>query len=500
MKADFCYKWKRLTIFTEIATRKTVFVKWQKWFKKDHSDKYNGKILGRKIMIQTKKRENKEEFKENIDKRIIENYSGVKENILCQICKWSVNLDENLQCLYCFEVFWFSWLIMWVYRNNNWYSWRRFLEKSDIGSYNTKRQTSIELKPQLKLSSPSCNSHREEWTLYCKTCNSFICNKWIISKIHNEHIMIEEKELLKDIQAKVSKELNRKWSALQNRLSLIEKTTFMVELNNAINKKALNHFYHLLNKIEWALDSKVELLSRVNEKIKDVELKKVEENEKVLEIFTKTQEVNLISQTLESLDKIKNLRNENKKLQTDFIEEKNKYDVLTQGNLIKYEFDFLVSNKFYNQEYNEIEKDEDLGIEIKKHLSKNHIVISAKLKCKEQPYWYCKLVLEDKSWRKLKDKGIKLISSSNSFKEIGDLELRTDIIANTGKINIKFYIYMLELKTSIVKHERKIKRFIESIVFQNQHFKGIFKEKNILEAKSDYSEKRFSELIEETEI
>ena len=109
-------------------------VTWSIWKESSRMKKYDGKLFGININ-RTKKRVKKEEGKSNHD--CFDKLIKIEEerNLEWQIWLHQIDIDENLQCLTCSHIYWFSWLIDWMLSNSSCPNWRWVLDQFKIRPY-----------------------------------------------------------------------------------------------------------------------------------------------------------------------------------------------------------------------------------------------------------------------------------------------------------------------------------------------------------------------------
>ena len=172
---DFCKYWEELAHLTIIETKKAKYVRWSKWGRKTFRNLYDETLFGIHIDIWGNKRKLKEETKNrDSDVYIISDWDesrGEHEWII-----WNGRIYyENLQCIHCSQIFWFSWLIKWIYDKSKCPWWSKKLTKSKISTFKEKKiKSESESQNQVKSKKVRCISHKEKCTFYWITCCTFI--------------------------------------------------------------------------------------------------------------------------------------------------------------------------------------------------------------------------------------------------------------------------------------------------------------------------------------
>ena len=165
----------------------------------------------------------------------------MKKNLICNIWHFYVDLDWNLQCIQWTKTYWFYWLIRRIFNYPKCPNCKTEITKDKI-------QPNIEWKKythtsEVESKNALWKNHQKEWMFFWVEWWSYICNKWIVSKIHNDHKVIENQDVVELLQYK----LNSKLSENQSARDKLRKWAEEESLSNEINLKTIDEAVNLMS-------------------------------------------------------------------------------------------------------------------------------------------------------------------------------------------------------------------------------------------------------------
>ena len=210
---DFWKEWNQLAYLKEQYFRGENIVCCNKCHKTSQFNIYSLHFQGieikqvkdsvRKVPINRKR-------KININDEIMNN-EGVKRNLQCQICLNLIDLDINLQWDSCAKTYWYDCLMDWMLKNSTCPNWRIVLTKTTIHpSREWKKFIEILNEVKVKTNDPLWDEHKENWSLFWTNWSLWVWSKWVISKIHNDHNLVEVAEVSEKLHNRSKDELKKK--------------------------------------------------------------------------------------------------------------------------------------------------------------------------------------------------------------------------------------------------------------------------------------------------
>ena len=492
---DFWENCKKLSNLIVYNRPNSNLVKWEKCNKKSLKCTYTEKLFEVDIK---KKRDEKARRKEQeyIDSMKMEEED--REDFEWKIWLCDVDLEDNLQCLFCLQTFWFECMVKWMSINQTCPYWERKITKSNIRP-NKEKKLFLDRKnnENKKTKKPKCEAHYKNWALYWVNWVTFICNKWIISKKHNNHEIIETREWIKKLMEKVKFEINSKKSKLKRRKEQITEAEFNIHLNKQILKKAFDSTNQSIkNAFEW-LEIKMDSIIISKEKLLWSKMNECNEADNILQLFIDNQDPKLFEKVARSLQVKRDSKDENDSSIEAFRKELANNEMIVESFDKRFSFMYSLS-KLYKQDcllFNA--KTPDYELSIKKEVLREGIAIWIDLEEKDKSLWYCKLGLDDNKYWCLKEQKIRNIYSNEGPTEIDELVLKIDKKSIENDYQVTFNVYLLKADEKMENHirdteelilKKMIKMFKDKYNIKNDSIFNIKKEsiiKQVVDRKGD---------------
>ena len=443
---DFCRECDKLATLTYQSNKsQNCKVTWSICDEKSFLRKYDGKLFMIDIdAAKKKKREQKEERKAkeaDFDNLILS--EDFIRNFEWQIWNLTIDFDENLQWLSCSKTFWFSWLIDWITNNPSWPNWRWEMKKSNIiTNKEIKKQAKYFDKNNDKLKYPKCSEHNKNWELYWKNCYKFIWIKWIMINKHNDHVLIESKELMKKIKDVTINNPSYTTKILNKRIDKDWYLRISTEVNQIIFKRAIKHMKSAIDTFEKQLNENITNVDNNRANLFWIDGDKYLEGKKLINKFKESKDLNLLDEVWASLMELKDF--EEKTIQSEKIVDDlmKKCDMKNFGEFIRYYFDVQVSELVSDKDiWIQIKEMPNLSIHFKKEMENSNRTIFASLD-HESKYKIVWQLGDISNWvTKVTDSLTTLLIQENKLFKIGKLKLKWDI-KNSINRKLKFYLIL----------------------------------------------------------
>ena len=308
---DFWFEWNQLAYLEKLFLNGSIpksIAKCKKCNKTSSLRSYTKEFFGIKIKQTIAENVDQNNFENNSELESIQN-EKVKQIFRCQIWLNLADLENNLQWESCLATYWFDWLISWMLKNSTCPNWRRALTKYSI-KQNKEWRKFFEILNEEKQKDPLWEVHNEETKIFWANWNMYIWSKCIISKNHNEHNLLENKQISEMLHKKAKNKISKWDSAINlwnNSIKIYDKSC---ELAETITKNLTNTLSKTLNSIweEFNHENK-QFQVEYKEKIKNI-FEEWKENETVIEKYRDTKDLNLIPNVSKAFDKESILQSE----------------------------------------------------------------------------------------------------------------------------------------------------------------------------------------------
>ena len=419
---EFCKYWR---MPLSIISNDSLFwlnEKWEKLYKVSTSEEYTGCLFGVDINKWMKEKKNKRKKQDEWIDSLVKK-RDFKKNIECQIWHYCVDFDINLQWLYWFKTYCFDWLIQWIASNSTCPDWKIKLNKHNIRMNKEWKNFADVIRNEPRfISKPIWWKHQEEWDLYCTNCIMFICNKWIISKAHNDHALMEKNESILELQSLTAKVLSDKNSVSKRRQYAIESSTFSQLLNESFIDEAIDPFIKTISKFKEQNRQIKERINYTKTKLSNSDI--IKYNLTLSRYyFTGNEELlNEVWSTLEKTEKMK----EDVDNSVNLFNQETKNNMLCSLEALKsYDFIFELEGIMSNHEYLfKLEKNVYARIVFNNKESDDYKIVSVSIQDKYDSEWYWKLEFEDSFYLGLTENNLIKIYSNKNSEKIGLIQIK----------------------------------------------------------------------------
>ena len=467
---DFCVYWGKLARLIQVPRKNGCMAKWNKCGLESVMSRYKGKIFGIDIKIKKilKKREKKDKRKEQ--EGWFEGLAwkeAIERRLEWKIWSNHVDLDVNLQWLTCTNTFWFDCLTKWMYLKSTCPMWKTQLNQLNIRPNKEWKQiiNILEVEPQ-KPKQPEWIWHKQDSKLFWTTWCSFICHKWIVSKTHNEHNIIENEDVVKELQTKWTNELLENRTFTKKIQNYIKGENFCKELNQLIFDSSAETICNLLANMKSSFAENLARLSKSNSQELGTAINSLKLNESTIKSFNAKNDLSSVTQVSKALVENINIKKESEKSIENYRIESKRYNLLFEESPTEYAFSYFTSN--LNAEGNDklkVGRNPTIEVWIVKKNSENKTVVWARINDETKSQWTLKIALEENNFCIIKNNNMVLLNSNDGLTDICKLEMKVSKWGMILNHELKFKLFFLKIDDKIkenMKTNNKI--LIEAIV------------------------------------
>ena len=370
----------------------------------------------------------------------------IKYDLEWPICSELVDLDNNLKWSMWSKIYWSDCLINWMLKSSSWPYWSEKMSKSTvIKDRDWKKFVKYIEAEKNQSKNPIWNKHKIEWTMYWTDWFSLIWYKWITSKAHNNHNIIDYEDVPSQAQAIADNLMSDDKSSLKDRMFNIK----MIESWRLVSRKITEEASIFIHEMVEKASNKC---NKDNDHCYSLKKSKLNKGiEKWVEIndlqtkFKKTKDMRLFNEVLDSASKSKELMKDNNQNRDNCIKYLNQEGLFSIDRPNNIKFKCLVSdnmNKIIDLNIPEFSQDNKTKVIFSEEFS-DIIIISLSLINPVKNKYYLKLELEENQLVYLDETdSIKVINPLTTEVEIGLLHRQREFPESDIKVELNFRLFL----------------------------------------------------------